>query len=428
LRVTRFLSRGLATFVLLAALAGMAGNGAAASTYNVIYTFCSQADCNDGGGAYSTPLRDPSGVLFGTTLIGGPAEKGVAYALIPSGSSWLYQVIYSFCSQALCADGASPRTGLIEDGQTNLYGTTPDNTTHGGTVFKLSFSGGVWKLTQLYVFCQVMGCPDGAQPNATLTYKGAASGAAYDGTSPLYGTTQSGGKKAGGVVFQLTPTTSGPWTQTIIADLCQTCGTPYAPGGGVVVDSSGNLFVNMGDGGDFARGAVVEYSQKNGKWKSKQLYSFCPAKKCKDGGEPRGPLVLDAKGDVIGSAYSSGHDNAGTVFELSPLRKNWKERTLYTFCTKKNCSDGCTPVGVSLDDAGNIIGATQNCGAASEVGTVFSLGAGTLSTLYQFCQAGGSCSDGSQPLSPPIADGSGNLFGTTNLGGNGQGVIYEITP
>jgi hypothetical protein len=151
--VGRFVSRGLAAFVVLLAAAGFAGGGAQAATVKVIYNFCSQSNCNDGGDAVASLVRDPSGVLFGTTLMGGGANEGVAFALVPNGSSWIYQVIYSFCSQTRCTDGASPKTGLIEDVHGNLYGTTTDDSTHAGTVFKLSFSGGVFTLTQLYVFC-----------------------------------------------------------------------------------------------------------------------------------------------------------------------------------------------------------------------------------------------------------------------------------
>jgi uncharacterized repeat protein (TIGR03803 family) len=430
LRVTRFLARGLAAFVLLLAAAGWSGQGASASTYKVIYDFCSQANCNDGGDGIAGLVRDPSGVFFGNALMGGGQNKGTVFALIPNGSSFLYQVLYSFCSQSQCADGALPTTTLIEDGQTNLYGTTTDNSTHHGTVFKLSFNGGVWTLTQLYAFCSGGGsCADGAVPNARLTYKGAASGAAYDGTSPLYGTTQLGGDTNGGVVFQLTPTTSGPWTLAVLGDLCPTCKTGSTPGGGAIMDASGNLFVNTKAGGGAGDGTVIELTQNKGKWKATPIYSFCSAKKCKDGSSPSGPIALDAKGDLIGSTLAGGKKKSGTLFELTQAGKKWSEKVLYGFCGKKTCPDGAEPVGVSLDDAGNVIGAAQSGGNVSQDGTAFSFNAGTLDTLYQFCQGGDTCSDGSQPASPPIADGSGNLFGTTYQGGSGTGgVIYEITP
>lgn len=37
-------------------------------------------------------------------------------------------------------------------------------------------------------------------------------------------------------------------------------------------------------------------------------------------------------------------------------------------------------------------------------------------------------SDGSVPLSTLVFDSSGNLYGTTQAGGNGYGVVFEITP
>lgn len=430
--MSRVLSRGLAALVLLLAAAGWTGHGASASTYKVIYNFCSQANCNDGGDGVAGLTRDPSGVLFGTTRTGGQANKGTVFALIPNGSSWIYQVIYSFCSQSQCTDGALPTTGLIEDGQANLYGTTSDDSTHQGTVFKLSFNGGTWSLTQLYVFCAGGGfCVDGETPNAQLTYKGAASGAAYDGTSPVYGTTKFGGNGHGGVIFQLTPAASGPWNEAVLEDLCESCSTGALPGGGNIMDASGNLFVNTQGGGEFGSGTITELTQSKKTWNAAQIYSFCGTPKCRDGIQPLGPLAIDAKGDVLGTTAVGGQKDGGALFELIKARKKWKYKVLYSFCGKEKICGGAgtSPVGISLDNAGNVVGASQASGNASNAGAVFSFAAGTIDTLYQFCGGGGTCSDGETPMSPPIVDGSGNLFGMTSKGGaGGGGVIYEISP
>jgi hypothetical protein len=52
-------------------------------------------------------------------------------------------VLYSFCEQALCADGISPRGGVIRNASGKLYGTTDLAGAHCtlsqecGTVFEL---------------------------------------------------------------------------------------------------------------------------------------------------------------------------------------------------------------------------------------------------------------------------------------------------
>jgi uncharacterized repeat protein (TIGR03803 family) len=62
------------------------------------------------------------GKLYGTTWLGGDFGGGTVFALdLETGAETL---AYSFCSQANCADGGNPEASLIDvDG--TLYGTTP---------------------------------------------------------------------------------------------------------------------------------------------------------------------------------------------------------------------------------------------------------------------------------------------------------------
>ena len=81
-----------------------------------------------------------------------------------------------------------------------------------------------------------------------------------------------------------------------------------------------------------------------------------------------------------------------------------------------------------MDAGGNLYGTTFQDGLHS-LGSVFKLtnsgGSWTYDSFHDF--AGGS--DGELPLSNLVSDSSGNLYGTTALGGgNGAGVIMEITP
>lgn len=87
---------------------------------NVLYSFCSQANCADGAYPFSA-LIDEKGVLYGTTESGGANNHGAVFALVPKTGN--EAVIYSFCSQSNCADGAYPESGLIDVKRT-LYGTT----------------------------------------------------------------------------------------------------------------------------------------------------------------------------------------------------------------------------------------------------------------------------------------------------------------
>jgi uncharacterized repeat protein (TIGR03803 family) len=113
-----------------------------------------------------------------------------------------------------------------------------------------------------------------------------------------------------------------------------------------------------------------------------------------------------------------------------------RNTTLYSFT---GGADGNLPSGMIFDGAGNLYGTTYEGGALG-YGAVFELiansnGTWTESVLYQFL--GGH--DGAYPLSSPIFDGAGNLYGTTKGGGDpenyctvgyvkGCGVIFELMP
>lgn len=68
-----------------------------------------------------------------------------------------------------------------------------------------------------------------------------------------------------------------------------------------------------------------------------------------------------------------------------------------------------------------IIGAILSLSAASQPAQ-----AQSYSVIYNFTGQG---SDGATPYSGPVLDGSGNLYGTTNLGGTfGSGSVYRLSP
>jgi len=80
-------------------------------------------------------------------------------------STGAYSVLYSFCSAANCADGGPPSAGVIEDAAGSLYGTTETggNDSSSGTVFRLDAAG---NFTVLHSFCSMGGssCTDGIFP------------------------------------------------------------------------------------------------------------------------------------------------------------------------------------------------------------------------------------------------------------------------
>jgi hypothetical protein len=69
------------------------------------------------------------------------------------------------------------------------------------------------------------------------------------------------------------------------------------------------------------------------------VYSFCSKTNCTDGGRPEAGLVQGTDGNFYGTTES-------TVFRITPAGKL---TTLYSFCSKPNCVDGADPL--KKDDA-----------------------------------------------------------------------------
>jgi uncharacterized repeat protein (TIGR03803 family) len=107
-----------------------------------------------------------------------------------------------------------------------------------------------------------------------------------------------------------------------------------------------------------------------------------------------------------------------------------KYKTLHKFT---GGVDGVEPLaGLVFDQAGNLYGTTES-GGNHGGGTVFKLtpnsdGSWTESVLYTFCSRT-NCSDGSYVLACLLLDQAGNLYGTTYWGGaHRDGVVFKLSP
>jgi uncharacterized repeat protein (TIGR03803 family) len=105
------------------------------------------------------------------------------------------------------------------------------------------------------------------------------------------------------------------------------------------------------------------------------------------------------------------------------------EKVVHNFGTGHN--NGLSPyTGLIFDGSGNLYGTTV-MGGSENGGTVFETspngsGGWTTRVLYNFGISG---TDGQQPYAGLIFDGAGNLYGTTSAGGSeGYGTVFELTP
>jgi uncharacterized repeat protein (TIGR03803 family) len=393
-----------------------------ASSETLIYSFCSQTSCVDGYTPYGALVADSSGNhLFGTTYSGGANGFGDVYELTNSGGTWSQAVLYSFAGPSN-GDGAYPFGGLVLDSSGNIYGTTyQGGPSSQGTVFELSKSGGTWKETLLHTFDDISGS-DGYYPYGGLV---------FDAAGNLYGTTQSGGKFGGGMVFQL-KASNGKFTYKGLHSFATSASSAYTPYSGLVVDSkNGYLYGTTYSGGVIWNvGAVYQLREVSGIWIFSVIYNFL--------GDSLGQytysgLAVDANGNLYGTTHQGGDFNLGSVFKLTPGKgTSWTQKVIYSFkgYAKK---DGAYPyyAGVTLDSQGNLYGTTYQGGSSAannlNYGTVYKLAAGTFkeSVLWSFLTTSG---DGYNPYHQAILV-NGKLFGTTPSGGaHGVGTVYEVTP
>ena len=335
--------------------------------FGTVYNFCSVSPCMDGAGPVGGLVQGSDGNFYGTTKAGGLSTWGTIFRFIPDGS---LITLYRFCQQNGCPDGAQPIGALVQGRDGSFYGVTESGGNgapggiYGGTVFKITSSG---TFTQLYRFCSLANCVDGASPYAALTL-------GIDGN--FYGTTSWGGTPTCGI---------------------NGCGTAFK------ITPNGNLTT---------------------------LYSFCSQAGCADGGYPEGLLVQATDGNFYGTTAGggAGAGQFGTIFEISPAGDL---TTLYSFCLQGgSCTDGKAPEGVLyFATDGNFYGTTPGGGTNND-GTVYRLqvqfsyaltvstsGNGTVASTDGFIHCPGTCShaySSGTPVTLNATPGQGWFFGGWN--------------
>jgi uncharacterized repeat protein (TIGR03803 family) len=251
------------------------------------------------------PVFDQAGNMYGTTYSGGGGTCsggcGIVYELSPSNGGWTENILYTFNGGT--GDGANPWAGVIFDQAGNIYGTTEFGGAHGyGTIYELSPSGSGWTEKILYNFT---GQADGGWPYAGLV---------FDNAGNLYGATTVGGNGAGGTLYELSPQGSNWNYQPICSFVRQMGELAGGPVATPAIDSVGNLYGATGGDGAFGFGEVFKATNSGGNWSCTALYNFTGGS---DGRLPRSNLVLDASGNIYGTAAGGSQGN-GVVYEITP--------------------------------------------------------------------------------------------------------------
>lgn len=396
--------RQAASGALRLAVLGLAAvlltGSAQAQTFTVLHTFTGTT--TDGSNPTSGVILDANGNLYGTTPDGGSANFGTLYRIDTTAT---FSLLASFTTD-------QPFGLPFLDKSGNFYGT--GSTRRDGSVWKVNKSGSVstiWSFT---------GGKDGEFP----FYTGLTSGPT---TGDLYGVTLGIPQFLGpcnppdcGTLYKLDVKTRHLTTLHVFFG--KETGLAN-PGQGLIEDANHNMYGSAACSGASGEGGLFEFTQAG---KYEKLYTFkgSPCSTINNVGGPwADTLVLDGHGNLYGMTTTAGKYGLGMVFKFSP-----SSRQLTVLHNFTGGSDGKGPWGgVVLDAKGNLYGTAQG-GGKNRGGTVFEINtAGKYRVLHSFTFGG---SDGSDPVGLAI-DKSGNLYGATNQSGDSTcncGTVFKLTP
>jgi hypothetical protein len=275
------------------------------------------SDLTYSGAASGTPY-DGVSPLFGVTEEGGNNSYGTVFRLSLHNGHWKHRVLYSFCAQANCSDGGFPFNTPVVDDAGNVYGTT----SHGnGLVYKVSSVDRTE--TVVYSFCQQANCADGLGSGPlTIDSSGALIGATGGGGS---GASCPDNYIGGcGTIFRIALDGKQP-KEHVLHSFCQLpdCADGDSPQA-LQLDPAGNIFgaTYYGGGNDrdmngFGGGTLFQLKGKN----YKRLHAFCSKPNCSDGEYPIAGFAIGSGGAVYGTTPEGGRDayyGEGTVFQFTP--------------------------------------------------------------------------------------------------------------
>ncbi len=330
-----------------------------------------------------------------------------------------YRVLHNFCVSETCLDGRAPVAPLMLDGAGNLYGTTSRGGAHDTGTVFQIAMSGAAGFRRLYSFAQA----GGANPQAPLM---------MDAAGALYGTAINGGVRGEGTFFKLMPQ-GVRWRLHVVHQFCSSSfcsdgsnpvsGAAYAGARlGQPYDGNAEVYGTTVAGGQGPYGVLYRWTPKGGMHIAK---SFCAETSCTDGAQPNGGVAFNDAGFPCGTTHGGGKAAHGTLFCLDADDAVWS----VSFCSWANCADGSEPsAGIVADGKGNVVGTTRFGGRYGQ-GVVYAVSAGAaphrLRVLHSFCRTAG-CPDGSNPMSAVTMVG-GDIYGTTSRGGKySGGAVFKI--
>ena len=91
----------------------------------------------------------------------------------------------------------------------------------------------------------------------------------------------------------------------------------YLPGAydSLTMDAAGNLYGTTAKAGAYGYGSIFKLMPSNGGWSETDLYDF-PGDGA--GAVPYGSVLIDAGGNLYGTASAGGANGYGVIWEITP--------------------------------------------------------------------------------------------------------------
>jgi uncharacterized repeat protein (TIGR03803 family) len=261
-------------------------------TYTVLHEF---AGGSDGAHPHAALTQGPDGMLYGTTIVGGPANLGTIFRMTLSGT---VSIVHAFTNGD---DGAYPYDGgLTRASDGSMYGTSKGNCMFrncGSTFFRLETSG---SLIPLHTF--------------ENGYDSITGRLIESGDGNFYATTMHGGRKAYGSILRITRT----GVVTTVYEFTGGADQSF-PQGGLVAASDGNMYGTTPYANGVGFGTVFRITPAGS---MTVLHTFAADV---EGGWPLAHLIQARDGLLYGTTSIRGANDrpgygggSGSIFRISP--------------------------------------------------------------------------------------------------------------
>ena len=333
-----------------------------------------------------------NGKIYGTTESGGLFNIGVLFEYVIN-STLTKKIDFNF------ANGNIPKGGLTLANNGNIYGTT----TYSG-----AYDMGIlyeYNPTTFIISTKIdfNVSTNGANPENSMV-------ATPNGK--LYGTTQLGGTKGLGVLFEYDPIAKVLTNKFEFSDWNLYGANPI---GKLSLANNGKLYGVAYNGGVNGGGVLFEYDYLSNVYSKKIDFAFS------EGVYPFGGLILASNGKLYGMASEGGTYSKGVLFEFDPAL------SLYTRKIDFEDTNGAFPHGDLMQASnGKVYGMTAG-GGANNFGVLFDYDVltNTLTKQVDFDGA----QKGDSPYGGLIQATNGKLYGMTSGGGASLlGVLFEFDP